>query len=166
MIQMITPTYHATRARHPQIDLEADFVEGMRDHANALQAMLLYMQDTWDDMLKREQIRKALASVLATQRSCSAPAPTRTPRASPATSSAAAAAGDAHPRGDADVSSHLRRRRAQAAENYAVGVNREQEGEARKGADNHHGRGRASKLFRRAPFFLRAERRDRRVPPP
>ena len=67
MIQMIAPTYATTRARHPSIALKADFVEGMRDHSNALQAMLLYMQDTWNDLLKEDEVRFALASGLATQ---------------------------------------------------------------------------------------------------
>jgi hypothetical protein len=67
MIQMIEPTYAATRARHPGIPLKADFVEGMRDHSNAAQVMLLYMQDTWDDLLKRDEVRLALASGVATQ---------------------------------------------------------------------------------------------------
>ncbi|HYP53948.1 MAG TPA: hypothetical protein VEQ42_10440 [Pyrinomonadaceae bacterium] len=67
MVQMIPPTYKAMRERHPEVKLRADFVEGMRDHSNALQAMLLYMQDTWRDLARREQIEKALDSKLATQ---------------------------------------------------------------------------------------------------
>jgi hypothetical protein len=67
MVQMIPPTYQAVRRQHPSIGLDADFVAGMRDHSNALQAMLLYMQDTWDDLLEREQIRHALEQNIATQ---------------------------------------------------------------------------------------------------
>ena len=67
MVQMIPPTYKAIREHHPEVGLREDFVEGMRDHENALKAMLLYMQDTWDGLLKREQVRGALATGLATQ---------------------------------------------------------------------------------------------------
>jgi len=38
------------RQQHPSISLHADFVVGMRDHANALKAMLLYMDDTWTNL--------------------------------------------------------------------------------------------------------------------
>ena len=47
--------------------MKADFVEGMRDHENATQAMLLYMQDTWDYLLKQEEVAAALEGGLATQ---------------------------------------------------------------------------------------------------
>ena len=67
MVQMIPPTYKAMRERYPEVGLHADFVEGMRDHANALQVMLLYMQDTWNDLLKSETVREALASKTATR---------------------------------------------------------------------------------------------------
>lgn len=67
MIQMIPSTYQMIRNLHPQADLNPDFVEGMRDHANALEAMLLYMQGTWNDLLRREQIRNALDTKLATK---------------------------------------------------------------------------------------------------
>jgi hypothetical protein len=67
MVQMIPPTYKAIREMHPSVGLNPDFVAGMRDHANALEAMLLYMQGTWDDLLKHEEIRQALATNLATQ---------------------------------------------------------------------------------------------------
>ncbi len=67
MVQMIPPTYKAIREHHPEVGLREDFVEGMRDHDNALKAMLLYMQDTWDNLLKKEQVRDALATGLATQ---------------------------------------------------------------------------------------------------
>ncbi len=67
MVQMIPPTYKAIQERNPAIGLKADFVEGMRDHSNALQAMLLYMQDTWDTLLENEEVRDALRTGLATQ---------------------------------------------------------------------------------------------------
>ncbi len=67
MIQMIPQTYAATRAAYTQVGLKSDFVEGMRDHANATQVMLLYMQDTWDYLLRSDVVRAALADGTATQ---------------------------------------------------------------------------------------------------
>ena len=67
MVQMIPPTYKAIREQFPQAGLKADFVEGMRDHSNALDAMLLYMQDTWDYLAKQEEVASALAAGTATQ---------------------------------------------------------------------------------------------------
>ncbi|HEX9917949.1 MAG TPA: hypothetical protein VGA87_02215 [Pyrinomonadaceae bacterium] len=67
MVQMIPPTYKAIREMYPAVRLNPDFVAGMRDHSNALEAMLLYMQDTWDDLLEREQVREALRRNIATQ---------------------------------------------------------------------------------------------------
>ncbi|HEX8459635.1 MAG TPA: hypothetical protein VF656_20240 [Pyrinomonadaceae bacterium] len=67
MVQMIPPTYHAIRQMHPAVGLNPDFVAGMRDHANALEAMLLYMQGTWDDLLEHEEVRQALVQNVATQ---------------------------------------------------------------------------------------------------
>ena len=67
MIQMIPSTYDMVRRRHPSVDLKPDFVAGMTDHANAATAMLLYMQDTWNDLLRSQEIRDALDSGLATQ---------------------------------------------------------------------------------------------------
>jgi hypothetical protein len=67
MVQMIPPTYQMVRERHPEIRLDTDFVEGMRDHSNALEAMLLYMQDTWDYLLKSDEVTAALDTGLATQ---------------------------------------------------------------------------------------------------
>ncbi|HYP00067.1 MAG TPA: hypothetical protein VER76_07740 [Pyrinomonadaceae bacterium] len=67
MVQMIPPTYHSIRGMYPSVGLNPDFVAGMRDHSNALEAMLLYMQSTWDDLLKREQVREALLQNVATQ---------------------------------------------------------------------------------------------------
>jgi len=67
MVQMIPPTYQGIREQHPKAALKADFVEGMRDHANATQAMLLYMQDTWDYLRRQEEVAAALEGGLATQ---------------------------------------------------------------------------------------------------
>lgn len=67
MVQMIPPTYKGVREQHPRVGLKEDFVEGMRDHSNALQAMLLYMQDTWDVLLKSEEVKAALRDRIATQ---------------------------------------------------------------------------------------------------
>jgi hypothetical protein len=67
MIQMIPKTYAAIREQHPSAALEADFVTGMQDHPNALRAMLLYMQDTWNNLSKRDQIKQALDAHIATQ---------------------------------------------------------------------------------------------------
>jgi hypothetical protein len=67
MVQMIPPTYKAVREQHPAAGLREDFVEGMRDHSNALEAMLLYMQDTWDYLVKQEEVASALSTGLATQ---------------------------------------------------------------------------------------------------
>lgn len=67
MVQMIPPTYKAIREMNPSVGLREDFVEGMRDHANALEAMLLYMQWTWDGLLESEHVRKALLEKTATQ---------------------------------------------------------------------------------------------------
>ena len=67
MVQMIPPTYKAIREQHPEAELKEDFVEGMRDHANATRAMLVYMQGTWDKLLKSEEVVAALDSGQATQ---------------------------------------------------------------------------------------------------
>ncbi|MCA1636518.1 MAG: hypothetical protein LC802_23225 [Acidobacteria bacterium] len=67
MVQMIPPTYEAMRLMYPSVGLDPDFVEGMRDHGNALEAMLLYMQGTWDGLLRSEQVRRALEEKTATQ---------------------------------------------------------------------------------------------------
>jgi hypothetical protein len=67
MVQMIPPTYKAIRQMYPSVGLNPDFVAGMRDHSNALEAMLLYMQGTWDDLLEHEEVRDALANNVATQ---------------------------------------------------------------------------------------------------
>jgi hypothetical protein len=67
MVQMIPWTYNLMRQRHPGIGLTPDFVVGMRNHSNALQAMLLYMQDTWNDLAANEDVQYALSTKLATQ---------------------------------------------------------------------------------------------------
>ena len=67
MVQMIPWAYNLVRQRHPGVGLTPDFVVGMRNHANALQAMLLYMQDTWADLAANEDVQYALSAKLATQ---------------------------------------------------------------------------------------------------
>jgi hypothetical protein len=67
MVQMIPSTYRMIRSRYPNVPLNPDFVEGMRDHVNASQAMLLYMQMTWDDLRSRETVSTAMSEGLATQ---------------------------------------------------------------------------------------------------
>lgn len=61
MVQMIPWTYNLMRQRHPGIGLNPDFVAGMRNHGNALEAMLLYMQDTWNDLVANEDVMTALS---------------------------------------------------------------------------------------------------------
>lgn len=61
MVQMIPWTYNLMRQRHPGIGLNPDFVAGMRNHGNALEAMLLYMQDTWNDLVANEDVITALS---------------------------------------------------------------------------------------------------------
>src|SRR5947209_10780983 len=67
MVQMIPWTYQMIRQRHPAIGLNSDFVAGMRNHGNALEAMLLYMQDTWNDIALDPDLSAALSAGLATQ---------------------------------------------------------------------------------------------------
>ena len=66
MVQMIPWTYALMRQRHPGVGLNPDFVAGMRNHGNALEAMLLYMQDTWNDLSANEDIQAALSARQAT----------------------------------------------------------------------------------------------------
>lgn len=66
MVQMIPWTYALMRERHPAVGLNPDFVAGMRNHGNALEAMLLYMQDTWNDLSANEDVQAALAAKQAT----------------------------------------------------------------------------------------------------
>ena len=65
MIQMIPKTYEAIRQQHSSVVLNPDFVSGMRDHSNALEAMLLYMNDTWNDLARRPEVQVALDSGIA-----------------------------------------------------------------------------------------------------
>ena len=66
MVQMIPWTYALMRQRHPGVGLNPDFVLGMRNHGNALEAMLLYMQDTWNDLSANDDVQGALAAKQAT----------------------------------------------------------------------------------------------------
>jgi len=66
MAQMIPWTYSMIRSRYYQVGLMPDFVEGMRNHTNAAQAMLLYMQMTWSDLISNETVYNAVADKLAT----------------------------------------------------------------------------------------------------
>ena len=67
MVQMIAPTYRMVRSRFPNSALMPDFVEGMRNHVNASQAMLLYMQMTWNDLAASPAVSNALLGGYATQ---------------------------------------------------------------------------------------------------
>jgi hypothetical protein len=67
MIQMIPRTYDSIRQQHTAVPLQADFVGGMRDHANALQAMLLYMNDTWTTLADSPDVQEALRTGIATK---------------------------------------------------------------------------------------------------
>lgn len=66
MVQMIPATYRMIRSRYPNALLMPDFVEGMRNHVNATQAMLLYMQMTWNDLIASPTVSNALATGIAT----------------------------------------------------------------------------------------------------
>ncbi|MDQ3667545.1 MAG: hypothetical protein M3410_13400 [Acidobacteriota bacterium] len=67
MVQMIPWAYNLMKQRHPGVGLAPDFVTGMRNHGNALQAMLLYMHDTWNDLAANTEVQYALNAKLATQ---------------------------------------------------------------------------------------------------
>ena len=67
MIQMIPRTYDAIRQQHSGVLLQTDFVSGMRDHANALEAMLLYMNDTWNNLSRSTEVQAALSNGIATK---------------------------------------------------------------------------------------------------
>ncbi|HEU4766781.1 MAG TPA: hypothetical protein VFS77_05380 [Pyrinomonadaceae bacterium] len=67
MVQMIPWAYNLQRTRHPGVGLMPDFVSGMRNHGNALQAMLLYMHDTWNDLAANDEVQYALSAKLATK---------------------------------------------------------------------------------------------------
>ncbi len=65
MVQMIPATYRLIRSRYYNVNLMPDFVEGMRNHVNAAQAMLLYMQMTWDDLIINDTVSGAIESGIA-----------------------------------------------------------------------------------------------------
>jgi hypothetical protein len=67
MVQMIPSTYQMLRRMHPGIGLNPDFVYGMRNHGNALEAMLLYMNDTWTLLAADADVDYALKTKIATQ---------------------------------------------------------------------------------------------------
>jgi hypothetical protein len=67
MVQMIPATYQMMRRLHPGVGLNPDFVYGMRNHGNALEAMLLYMLDTWRLLAADPDVSAALSSGSATQ---------------------------------------------------------------------------------------------------
>jgi hypothetical protein len=67
MIQMIPRTYEAIRRQHPKVSLEADFVRGMQNHANALKAQLLYINDTWNYLRQSADVQQAMSSGFATK---------------------------------------------------------------------------------------------------
>jgi hypothetical protein len=67
MIQMIPQTYKAIREQHSGVSLQSDFVSGMRDHANALEAMLLYINDTWNKLQQNTEVQDALRDGIATK---------------------------------------------------------------------------------------------------
>ena len=67
MVQMIPSTYQMIRRMHPSIGLNPDFVAGMRNHGNALEAMLVYMQDTWNGLALDPDVLDSLATKNATQ---------------------------------------------------------------------------------------------------
>jgi hypothetical protein len=67
MVQMIAWTYQMLRQRYPAVGLNPDFVAGMRNHGNALEAMLLYIRDTWSDLNLDPDISDALQSGIATK---------------------------------------------------------------------------------------------------
>jgi hypothetical protein len=67
MVQMIPSTYQMIRRMHPGIGLNPDFVYGMRNHGNALEAMLLYVNDTWKLLAASSDVNEALRTGIATQ---------------------------------------------------------------------------------------------------
>ncbi len=66
MVQMIPSTYRMMRGIYPQVGLMPDFVEGMRNHVNASEVMLLYMQMTWNDLIGSETVYQAIQDGIAT----------------------------------------------------------------------------------------------------
>lgn len=66
MVQMIPSTYTMVRSWNPGVQLNPDFVTGMQNHVNAAQAMLIYMQRTWNDLLASPTVGDALTNQIAT----------------------------------------------------------------------------------------------------
>lgn len=67
MVQMIPSTYAMIRRLYPSANLMPDFVEGMRNHVNASQAMLLYIQMTYNDLVASPTVADALSNGIATE---------------------------------------------------------------------------------------------------
>jgi hypothetical protein len=67
MVQMIPWTYQMLRQRYPAVGLNPDFVAGMRNHGNALEAMLLYIRDTWGELNLDADVSNALLGGTATK---------------------------------------------------------------------------------------------------
>ncbi len=66
MVQMIPSTYRMVRSWHPNVPLDPDFVDGMRNHVNATEAMLIYMKRTWEDLIASPTVTGALETGIAT----------------------------------------------------------------------------------------------------
>lgn len=66
MVQMIPSTYQMIRRLHPGAGLNPDFVLGMRNHGNALEAMLLYMYDVWSGLSSNPDVTYAMSAKWAT----------------------------------------------------------------------------------------------------
>lgn len=66
MAQMIPSTYRMIQRLYPQANLMPNFVSGMRDHVNAAEAMLIYMQMTWRDLVASSTVNNALETGIAT----------------------------------------------------------------------------------------------------
>ena len=77
MVQMIPSTYQMLRREHPGIGLNPDFVYGMQNHGNALEAMLLYMLDTWKLLSSDQDITASLSSGTVLSWICRSPLPRR-----------------------------------------------------------------------------------------
>jgi hypothetical protein len=67
MVQMIPSTYAMIRRLYGGAALMPDFVEGMRNHVNASQAMLLYIQMTYNDLVANQTVAEALQNGMATE---------------------------------------------------------------------------------------------------
>jgi hypothetical protein len=67
MVQMIPSTYAMIRRLYGGANLMPDFVEGMRNHVNASEAMLLYIQMTYNDLVASPTVADALRNGIATE---------------------------------------------------------------------------------------------------